>query len=70
MSLSDFLVFDEDLTLTFHNRTHCHFMIGLGFLGLARGEAAAKAEEQFGAVLALRSDHLGAMIHQRMNRQC
>ena len=61
MSLPDFLVFDEDLAL--HNRIHCHFMIGLGHLGLASEEA----EEQFRVVLALRSDHLGAMIHQRMN---
>lgn len=70
VSLPDFLVFDEDLGL--RNRIHCHFMMGLGYLGLAGGEvqAEAKAEEQFQAVLALRSDHLGAVIHQRMNGRC
>jgi tetratricopeptide (TPR) repeat protein len=63
VSLPDFLVFDDDLAT--RNRIHCHYMMGLGHLGL--GEQA-KAIEHFDAVLSLRADHLGAHIHKQMAR--
>jgi tetratricopeptide (TPR) repeat protein len=54
VSLPDFLVFDVDLNE--RNRTHCHYMLGLGYLGL--GDQAA-AREHFEAVLVADANHLG-----------
>jgi tetratricopeptide (TPR) repeat protein len=55
VSLPDFLVFEDDLAL--RNRVHCHYMMGLGHLGL--GDAAA-ARRHLRRVLALDANHLGA----------
>ena len=61
VSLPDFLVFDEDLSL--RNRIHCQYMMGLGYCGLGMNQPA---DECFAKVLALRADHLGATIHQKL----
>ena len=61
VSLPDFLVFDDDLGT--RNRIHCHYMMGLGWLGLQDKE---RAVQEFDAVLTLRADHLGAHIHKGM----
>ncbi|MFN8466888.1 MAG: DUF5107 domain-containing protein [Caldilineaceae bacterium] len=61
VSLPDFLVFDDDLSTRYH--IHCHYMMGLGWLGLQEKQQAVK---EFDAVLALRADHLGAHIHKGM----
>ena len=61
VSLPDFLVFDVDLDE--RNRTHCHYMQGLGYLGL--GNRAA-AQEHFGAVLAADANHVGVASVQRL----
>jgi tetratricopeptide (TPR) repeat protein len=63
VSLPDLLVFDQDLDL--RNRIHCHYLMGLGYLGLGQG---AQAEEHFQAVLATNANHLGAFFHRKMNR--
>ena len=63
VSLPDFLVFDVDLSQ--RNRLHCHYMQGLGYLGL---ENLATAQEHFGAALALDPSHTGASLHQRLAR--
>ncbi len=59
VSLPTFLVFDEDLGKS--NRVHCHYMMGLGFLGL--GDPAS-ATSHFQQVLELDASHLGAVLHQ------
>ncbi|MCB8946747.1 MAG: DUF5107 domain-containing protein [Ardenticatenaceae bacterium] len=64
VSLPDFLVFDDDLTQ--RNRIHCHYMMGLGNLGL--GELA-EARTQFESVLALDRNHVGTLVHERMLRE-
>ena len=64
VSLPDFLVFDDDLTQ--RNRIHCHYMMGLGNLGL--GELA-EARTQFESVLALDRNHEGTLVHERMLRE-
>ena len=61
VSLPDFLVFDDDLTR--RNRIHCHYMAGLGYLGLG---AAEQAMAVFDAALALEPAHLGATTHRRL----
>jgi len=61
VSLPDLMVFDADLNQ--RNREHCHYIMGLGYLGL--GDLPA-AEEQLEAVLALDANHLGAILHLRM----
>jgi tetratricopeptide (TPR) repeat protein len=63
VSLPDLLVFDQDLDLK--NRIHCHYMMGLGHLGLGHGHMQ-QAEEEFDTVLKLDVNHQGAMIHKRM----
>lgn len=59
VSLPDFVVFEGDLNQ--RNRIHCHYMIGLGELGLGNSEGA---EQEFNRVLAEQPDHFGAAIHR------
>jgi tetratricopeptide (TPR) repeat protein len=61
VSLPEFAVFAPDLQ--WRNRVHCHFMLGLGYLGLGM---KAEAMEEFDQVLHLCADHQGAAIHKRM----
>jgi tetratricopeptide (TPR) repeat protein len=63
VSLPDFLVFDADLNQ--RNRQHCHYMMGLGYLGL---DDLLAAKEHFEAVLALDANHLGATLHLRFSK--
>jgi tetratricopeptide (TPR) repeat protein len=66
VSLPDFLVFDDDLSL--RNRIHCHYMAGLGYLGLSHlglGDLD-EALAEFEAVLAWEPAHLGATLHRRL----
>ena len=61
VSLPDLLIWDDDLT--FRNKIHCHYMLGLGYLG--RGE---KAKAQNHLTIAARSDvnHQGVQVHIKM----
>lgn len=61
VSLPDFMVFDADLNQ--RNRQHCHYIMGLGYLGL--GDLPA-AKEHLEIVLALDANHLGATLHLRL----
>jgi tetratricopeptide (TPR) repeat protein len=63
VSLPDFLVFDEDLSL--RNRIHCHYMIALGYTGLNDRE---QAKAHYDAALQLDVSHLGATLHQYWTR--
>ncbi|MCH2114701.1 MAG: DUF5107 domain-containing protein [Pirellulales bacterium] len=58
VSLPDFSVFREDWTQ--RNVIHCHFMMGLGYLGMGEEHHAAK---QFALVLSLNRSHLGTILH-------
>lgn len=58
VSLPDFLVFETDLNE--RNRLHCHFMLGLGHLGLGDSLAARRNLE---AALCIDPSHLGAVLH-------
>jgi tetratricopeptide (TPR) repeat protein len=60
VSLPDFLVFETDLNA--RNRLHCHYMLGLGCLGLGELE---EAKAHFDAVLTIDANHLGAIMHKR-----
>ncbi|WP_407272035.1 DUF5107 domain-containing protein [Radiobacillus sp. PE A8.2] len=59
VSLPDFLVFDDDLTL--RNKVHCNYMMALGYLGLKDN---AQAEFFFQSVLKLETNHQGARLHK------
>jgi tetratricopeptide (TPR) repeat protein len=61
VSLPDFLVFDDDLNR--RNRIHCHYMMGLGHLGLGRPKQASAMFEE---ALGLDPSHQGAAVHKRM----
>jgi tetratricopeptide (TPR) repeat protein len=62
VSLPDLLVFDQDLDLK--NSIHCHYLMGLGFLGLGKTD---QANYHFQKVLDKNVNHLGAIIHLKMN---
>jgi hypothetical protein len=59
VSLPNFLIFDDDLTL--RNRIHCHTMMALGYQGLGD---RANADAHFAQVLALEPCHVGAAVHR------
>nr|MBA2393317.1 DUF5107 domain-containing protein [Ktedonobacteraceae bacterium] len=61
VSLPDFQTFEEDLQRS--NRIHCHYMLGLGYLGL---QAFEQAREHFDQVLLLDIAHQGAMVHLKL----
>jgi hypothetical protein len=61
VSLPNLLVFEDDLNI--RNKAHCHFIQGLGYLGLGEIEEAGKA---FSNVLKLDPEHLGAKTHINM----
>lgn len=61
VSLPDLLVFDHDLDL--RNRVHCHYLIGLGYLGQG---FAKDAEMHFDIVLQHDINHFGAALHKKM----
>jgi len=61
VSLPDLLVFDQDLNV--RNKIHCHYLTGLGHLGLGDYE---KAKKEFDEVLSLNINHQGAQVHNAM----
>jgi len=61
VSLPDFLVFDDELNK--RNQIHCHYMMGLGHLGLGR---LKQASAMFEETLRLEPSHQGAAVHKRM----
>lgn len=60
VSLPDLLIFEDNLDI--RNKVHCHYLIGLGLLGLKELSNAKKEFE-----LALKHDamHFGASVHLR-----
>jgi tetratricopeptide (TPR) repeat protein len=61
VSLPTFLVFNDDAQI--RNQIHCHYMRGLGLLGLGDMTAAQVA---FARVLQLDANHQGAHIHRQL----
>jgi hypothetical protein len=59
ISLPDFQVFDDDLSL--RNRIHCYYMMALGYLGLGENP---NAKLQFDQILSLNINYIGATIHR------
>jgi len=63
VSLPTFLVFNDDAQV--RNQIHCHYMRGLGLLGLRK---YVDAYDSFAQVLQYDANHQGAHIHQRFTR--
>ncbi|MEO6914859.1 MAG: DUF5107 domain-containing protein [Chitinophagaceae bacterium] len=63
VSLPDLMVFDQDLSQK--NTNHCHYLIGLGLLGLGKTD---EAKTHFNKVLDSNINHQGAAIHRDMIR--
>jgi tetratricopeptide (TPR) repeat protein len=63
VSLPDLLVFDQDLNQ--RNVNHCHYLMGLGFLGLNNGKIE-QAIKHFDMVLQSDINHFGAALHHKM----
>jgi tetratricopeptide (TPR) repeat protein len=58
VSLPDLLIWDDDLT--FRNKIHCHYMLGLGYLGYGNTEkAGCHLEEAAGMDV----NHQGVQVH-------
>ena len=63
VSLPDFLIFDEDLDRK--NNVHCHYLMGLGLMGLGRREEALR---EFDEGLRLDASHQGLIVHREICR--
>ena len=61
VSLPDLLIWEDDLT--FRNKIHCHYMLGLGNLGL--GEIA-KAKKHLLEAAKMDVNHQGVQVHLPM----
>ena len=61
VSLPDLLIWDDDLDR--RNRVHCHYMMGLGYLGLG---SATLAVEQLQQAAVLDRNHQGVQLHLEM----
>jgi len=59
VSLPDLLIWDDDLT--FRNKIHCHFMLGLGYLGLQDTE---KAKAHLSKAAEMDINHQGVQLHK------
>lgn len=64
VSLPDLSIFDDDLNL--RNNIHCHFLLGLGYMGLKEFD---KSENCFKQVLKFDPAHLGAVTHKLLLKQ-
>lgn len=60
VSLPDFLIFDDDLTLK--NRVHCYYLMALGNIGLGN---TGKAEEFLQKGLALEPSHMMCSVYAK-----
>ncbi|HEU4903294.1 MAG TPA: tetratricopeptide repeat protein, partial [Flavisolibacter sp.] len=61
VSLPDLLIFEDDLSK--RNRTHCHYMLGLGLLGLGEYQ---RAKEEFSKGLQEDAMHFGSKTHLQL----
>lgn len=61
VSLPDLLIFEEDLQIK--HELHCHYLMGLGYLGLRNFK---KAKEEFENILEKDSYHQGSIVHLKM----
>ena len=58
VSLPDLLIWDDDLT--FRNKIHCHYMLGLGYLGNGNNQ---KAQFHLQAAISMDINHQGVQLH-------
>lgn len=61
VSLPDLLIWEDDLTL--RNKIHCHYILGLGCLGLGEIEIA---QNHFTIASEMDINHQGVQIHSRL----
>ena len=61
VSLPDLLIFEEDMQK--RHEIHCHYLIGLGYLGLNNKE---KARLKFDVILIENAYHTGAVVHKNL----
>ena len=64
VSLPDLMIFDDDLNK--RNKIQCHYLIGLGKMGMGHLE---KANEHFDLALKMDISHQGASVHLKMLQQ-
>jgi len=61
VSLPDLLIWDDDLT--YRNKIHCHYMLGLGYWGFKNSD---KAYEHFQKAAVMDINHQGVQVHKFM----
>ena len=64
VSLPDLMIFDDDLDKK--NKVHCHYLIGLGELGMGH---TAEAMREFRKALEMDKNHQGAVTHLKMTKR-
>jgi tetratricopeptide (TPR) repeat protein len=64
VSLPDLAIWEDDLNI--RNRIHCHYMMGLGYLGL---NDKKKAQEFLGKVYRTDINHQGGQVHFSESQQ-
>jgi tetratricopeptide (TPR) repeat protein len=64
VSLPDLLIFEDDLNA--RNKIHCHYMMGLGYLGLSETE---NAKTEFKQALQNDAMHFGSKTHLKFVQQ-
>lgn len=64
VSLPDLQIWEDDMDKK--NRIHCHYLLGLGYLGLGEME---KAKANFETAAGMDNNHQGVQIHLRMVTQ-
>lgn len=64
VSLPDLLIWEADLNA--RNRTHCKYLVGLGYLGLGKNEEAI---QYLSEVATLDQAHAGSLIHLKLARE-
>lgn len=64
VSLPDFLIFDDDMNVK--NKAHCHYLIGLGNLGLGNIHEAGK---HFSEAINLDYNHQNSRIYEELTKR-
>ena len=61
VSLPDLQIWEDDMDKK--NRIHCHYLMGLGHLGLGN---EAKAKQHFDIAAEMDNNHQGVQVHRNM----
>lgn len=64
VSLPDFLIFEDDMDIK--NKAHCHYLMGLAFLGMGKKE---KADHEFDQALKYDPNHQNGLLYRTLDQK-